>query len=295
MISVIILSRNKSYKVLDVPTDGKLIIKEEHLICGIVQNGVRMVPYGNILTPFETFIWENTLSVEMLPANVFYPDYRVLDFSVIELLQGSTTVHPSQSGSTGEFVAPTFESGGYPIAYNIMVRNMNLTLDSAKATFTGYQKLGDDCNSVSDIGNGYQKLSLINPKPQFVGDIRNNQNITEFYDLTGFIKSTGSYTLDGLPNLTIVDLPGLTSWSQHTIYQGAPSKLKLLKLHSLPFFGSSAETVDALQIGGGFNKVPVGVQFEVPRSMQTVNAGGLDADLQHIIDNNKTPNIVFID
>jgi hypothetical protein len=295
MISVIILTKNKSYSVLDVPTNGILVIKEQHLLCGITQSGVKMVPYGNILSPFEVFIWDNTLSLEMIPTNIWMPEGRILDFSTIELLQSQETIHPSQSGSTETFTAPTFTEGGFPVVYNLMVRGMNLTISTAKSIFTGLNKLAVDCNAVSDIGDGYQKLSLIKPTGTLLQDLRNNTAITELYDIGKIIKSTGGYTFDGLSNISIIDLPALTTWNQHTIYFGQPSKLKLLKVHSLPFFGPTAETIDALHIGGGFNKIPVGVQFEVPRSMQTVNAGGLEADLQGLITANKTPNIVFID
>lgn len=294
MISVIIVTKNKNYAVLDVPTNGRLVIMEQHLICGIVQNGVKMIPYGNILFPFETFIFDNTMSVEMIPAGVWRPEGRILDFSTIELLQSSETIHPSKSGSTETFTAPIFTEGGYPVVYNLMVRGLNLTISTAKAIFTGYNKLAFDCNAVSDIGDGYQKLSLINPTGVLKLDIRDNAQITEFYDIGGIIKTTSSYTFDGLTNVKIIDLPALTTWSGFTIYQKPPNALKLLKVPVLPFFGSTAG-LDALQIGGGFNKIPVGVQFEVPRSMETVNAGALEGDLQGLINANKTPNIVYID
>ncbi len=293
MISVIILTRNRNYNVLEAAENGRLVIKEKHLICGIVQNGVKCIPYGNVLNAFETFLTDNTLSVEMIPSGVWMPEGRILDFSVIELLQLSTTIPLSASGSSTDFVAPTYSSGGYDVNYVIRLKtDQTLNKDDLSARLqTAVINQGLICNAIAEENNGYKKISLVN----FTGDVPNDSfaglGVSEFYDIGNVINKTRSNVFDD--SLRILDLPVVQILDQFTFLNAR--NIQLIKCHTLPYFGSGVSGENYALCTWQLSRLAQGAQIEVPRSMETANAGSLENDLAQLINLGIAPNIVYID
>lgn len=300
MISVIILTKNLKYAVLDVPASGVLQIKELHLICGMVQNGVKVLPYGDVLSSFETYIQNETLSVGIIPHSEFQQEGRILDFTVIELLQLSTTIPVSSSGSATPFVAPTYSSGGYPVNYNLRIKGTNFaTPESAEYWLQGgfggtsptahHQNLS--VNAVANDGD-YQLLSVINNG--FSGFLerglfnRPEVTITEFYDLGGIFKEAQIFTMDSTA-MEIFSFSGLTKLHSSFISNLAYSTtLNLLELPSLLFIGGNTGDTDTLL------RMPNYSEMKVPRALETANAGAVEGDLLSFI-NDQFGIVTYID
>lgn len=299
MISVIIITENGNYSDLDVPADGRLIILERHLICAVVQNGVKMVMYGETspLLPFEVYIQGETLSLDMVHKRMFHPEGRILDFTTIELLQLQQTIHPSNSGSTSEFEAPSYTSGGYPINYNLRLKGANfVNVEQAQAWLRGDyggttpSKRNKDCivNSLANDGN-YQLLSCLFVDPILEWGLWNRPEfpITEVYD-DGLFTEAGSYVLESA-TVEIFRLSALSTLSNLTWYNGGSAgKIKLLEFPALLTIG--ADTL----ANGTFNKLPLGSEIRAPRALETANAGAMEGDLLEY-KTNRQGIITFID
>ena len=286
MIHVVILTKNRSYSILDVPANGRLLIREDHLLCGVTQNGVKMIPYGTVLTPWEVFIWDNTLSLEMLPNSAFSMSGRVLDFTIIELLQAQETLHPSQSGSTTEFSAPTFEEGGYPINYNFIVAGLNLSstaeaqeLLRRQGTWYKVGSAGDTdakVNAIADLGNGYQELSTIDFET-WGSYIWSAVPFTAVIDRKGLIKDHTGYPFHTPKELQFLEMAGWTDLRRHT-YNGFTG------LKKATFAGLKTMGADPAVNNGAFTGYPNFVNIEIPRIFETMNAGAPHASVQYAID-----------
>lgn len=289
MISVIILTKNLKYAILDVPETGRLFINELHLICGMVQNGVKCLPYGNVLTSFETFIQNETLSVGIIPHSEFCGEGRVLDFTTIELLQLSTTIPVSASGSSVAFVPPTYESGGYPVDYIIRLKGLNFASLAEANTFVETRSQGF-CNALGNDGV-YQTLSVYGTNMNEYALFQETPNLTEIYDIGWGLTTVGNYFFDQCPDLEIISLPNLTSWSQMTMFNNPQaSKMKLLELPKCINLGTSPQ-----QLGIFNGKIGTKCHVKLPRVHETNNAGGVHASVQQYISNNPLGVIEYID
>lgn len=235
MISVIILTKNLKYAVLDVPENGKLQIKEEHVICGMVQNGVKVIPYGTTLTAFESYVFYECLSAELVPFSEFQEYGRVLDFNIIELLQVSNTIPMANSGSSVPYTKPVYYANGAPIEYNLKILGTNLkTAEEAELYFKNGNEASHPMkiNAVTNSGD-YQLFSVYNtttmPLPLYV-----NNTITEIEDLTGFITSIASNYFENNAKIKRVILPAVTAIG--TSFYHA-SNLQYCKMDSLKSVG----------------------------------------------------------
>ncbi len=295
MIHVIILTKQRAYGILEVPENGQLLIKEDHLLCGITQNGVRMIPYGDILTPWEIFIWDNTLSLEMLPNQAFSHSGRVLDFLNIELLQVQATLNPSQSGSVNDFIAPTYTNLGHPVKYNFMVKG----LDFANFGEVEAKLKVELCNGIYNDGNGYQHLSLIGDQKNWGSTGSNvdfrNSGLTDIYDLGYGVTNLYSNTFDGtvmkrisMNWLTVVGNYQFRACGKEIIYFSMTSP-------NLAFFGSNAYGNGVLAIGGA-PLFAVGCEMHLNKRLQTALDGiSEEGDLTQLQQAGGNPNIIWHD
>jgi hypothetical protein len=283
MISVIILSQNFKYVVLDVPANGKLSINEKHLICGMVQNGVKVFPYGTVLSPFETYLQNETLSTEIIPHSAFMEEGRVLDFTVIELLQSTVTIPLSNSGSIVPFVPPVYYAEGLPVVYDLMLQNGGFTLE----TFKAWLPYNVACNAMANGQNGEQFFSITTDTFLLNQNLLGSKPITKIQDLTGVVLAAGTNSFLS-QTIEYIDLPYLQTFGNNAIVAGANGNnvpnLKEFKFDTLPFFGSTMETATAFGSLGYANvALPLGVHFIVPVSMETINAGAVEPSLLHAI------------
>ncbi len=285
MISVIILTKNLKYAVLDVPASGKLQIKEMHLICGMVQNGVKVFPYGSVLSAFETFIQNENLSVGIIPHSEFQQEGRVLDFTVIELLQLSTSIPLSSSGSSVPFVPPIYYELDLPVNYNLTIGGYNWqNYSEVQTAFTGQlYKVDIDaiCNGVTTLADGTQKLSMHNTDKLNYYGAASLPDLTAFLDYEGIFTSLyGGYFFRNNYELKSVVLNGLTHIENIWLNSTSLNYVRLAKLETIAV--------------GAFNSIPSGFTLEVPRALETSNAGSPDPEIVYARDT-KLATIVYLD
>ena len=299
MISVIILSSSGNYAVLDVPENGRLVIRERHLICGMTRYGVRVIPYGTVLSPFEVFIQDNTLSVEMVPRHLFQQEGRVLDFSAIELLQAQTTINPAENGSSQQLEPVTYyDENGLAINYNVKLKGSDFaSLEAARDWLMNYNTppnhpmSNPNLMTVNGLKNegAYQLLS-VHYADQLAGRKFKGTNITEFYDLGGVFNDLGHYAWES-STLQYVEMPKLEAWGTLFAFQGA-SALQEVKVPKLKTIGTTAGQ-DATEFTG-FKYAPANLKLTVSAFMQTSNAGALEGDLQQALNLGKGIQITFV-
>lgn len=299
MINVIILTENKKYQVLDVPENGKLYINEPHLISAITQNGVLMVPYGDVLTPFEIYALESCMSVSMVTRNLMHQGGRLLDFAGIELLQQTETMHPSSSGSVGTYTPPEFTENGLAIKPSLILGGLNFQTPEEATDFlykghpytywnSAVRKTEFVlCNSVSNIaGTNLQQLSVHYNVNEMQGLAR-GMPTTHIEDIGyNVLTLNDNYNLDG-DNLEFAIFPNCTEYRQATI--PAQPKLKYLDIRKVTLLGAS-ELDDKM-----FKSMPVGSTFKLNRVLETINAGGEHASIQWLRNNARNPNVEYFD
>lgn len=257
-----------------------------------------MVPYGNVLTPFEIYCMETCLDVSLVSRNLMHNGGRILDFTNIELLQQTTTIAPTQSGSSLPYTPQTYYSDGYPIDYNFKLKGADFVdVSEAREWFINYNKSAGNTianavvNGYINSADGYQYLSVHNvlPTASWRGRKLQNMPITEVYDLKGLFLETSTYAFES-PNLEIASFPASTLTDPFLFGGGAP-KLRELLLPSLTNFGNTTGQ-DSTQFNG-FSTAPANLKITVNEFMQTANAGALEGDLQHALDLNKGIEITF--
>lgn len=289
MINVIILTRNKNYSVLDVPSNGKLVINERHLVVGIVQNGVKCIAYGSTspLSAFETYLQNECNGVEMIDQNLYQQEGRTLDFTVIELLQSQFTSNTADSGSDVIQPVTTYMSLGYPIKYNFKVKGADFgSLAEGREWFANHnaQAASDMQNAVVNAlttdDQGYQMLSVVPGTfgVEWSGKKLLNVGITEFYDMDGLFTLLGSY---GLTSNTIqkASFPNVTACNKF-LFEG--STVMDLLTPKLQTFGDTVGK-DSSDYNGT-TKVQIGIKWSVSDFMATSNSGLIEGDIQHAID-----------
>lgn len=290
MISVIILTENKNYSILEVPANGKLIIRERHLVVGIIQNGVKMISYGvkNPLSAFETFIQNDCNSVEMIQDHFLMPEGRLLDFTAIELLQAQTTLNPVNSGSVEPYVGTEFIVNGLPLNYNIIFGGLQLsTLADATeflkngwngSTSLQYKQPDAICNGIINLENGLQKLSThfyTNlSKFQFKGS-----PVTYIKDLNiGITEINQGYEFANALELAYIEMPFVKHIDLTSPFYSSGQKIKEIILPKLQTLGA-VDTATILYYLGS-----MGTKLSVPRILETINGGIPEADLTHFLD-----------
>lgn len=293
MINVIILTKNKNIAILDVPLNGRLYIKESHLIVSIVNSGVKMIPSPNTtpLIPIETYLQNECMEVSMLSPNLFHPEGRLLDFTSIELLVSQYLTNISNIGSTEDFIAPVYQSGGYPVNYNLRIKGMDFS-DTNEADLFIKSRFGQNaiCNALSFDGNNYQRLSLINTTANTHSGWKQTP-LKEIYDIGVGMTKADDYLFDFCPNLEVVDMPNAVSWSQFAIFNAPYSKnLRLINTPKCTLWGSTPAASGILH-----NKVKLGINVFVSRVMETSNAGAPDAGITALKSNDPTAVINYVD
>lgn len=295
MISVIILTSNKNISVLEVPENGRLIIKERHLIVGLVSNGLKMIPSARTspLMPIETYLQNECQGVEMLHQHLFHPEGRIIDFTVIELLQSQYTIHPANSGSTSEFVSPVYSSNGAVIDYNLKMKGSEFTsVEDAQnwirfaGTATGNSMNTIVVNGLATDADGYQLLSVsdMGTGSIWIGTkfkTGPGTNITEFYDLGGLFTELHAHTFNS-DNLVYASFPGATVTQDHTFGAVSPS-LKEVHLPALSQWGATTAKDGTNFVG--FYQAPLNLKLTVSNAALTNNAGGVEGNIADAITN----------
>ena len=202
--------------------------------------------------------------------------------------------------SNGSFQIPDYEQDGLPVNYNFIFGGLNWSSpeecqqslrDEIPSLFSNVE-----CNALKNLNDGNQQVSLhfISRNELRAGDFYNNYRniLTSFYDLKGYFKNiVGNNVFNGLA-LKVISLPAITALPDLSLisYSGAHVGMPNLEHFNAPLLASIGPT----DLDDDYLKyAPNYIALTVSKTLETSNNGGIEGDLQWLIDN-KFANITFV-
>ena len=202
--------------------------------------------------------------------------------------------------SNGSFQVPSYEQGGLPVDYNFIFGGLNFeSAEDAQSQLRDKDYLWKNvvCNAMKNLENGMQSLSLHYLRDNTLRnpDMYNNffdNSLTHFYDVKGFFKNIQGNRVVTTNTLKVLSLPGITSLPDLSLISESGGHLTMPSLEHLHM--PSLASIGPTELEDGYLQyAPNYLAVTVSKVLETSNNGGIEGDLQYLIDN-KFANVIFV-
>ena len=202
--------------------------------------------------------------------------------------------------SNGSFQFPSYEQGGLPVDYNFIFGGLNFqSAEDAQEQLRDKAYLFKNvvCNAIKTLENGMQSLSLHYLRNNVLqsNDMFNHffdNSLTHFYDVKGFFKNLQGRSVVTINTLKVLSLPGITAMPDLSFISEGGAHLAMPSLEHLHM--PALASIGPTELEDGYLRyAPNYLAITVSKALETSNNGGIEGDLQYLIDN-KFANVIFV-